>query len=280
MPERDGLAVHRQGHRALELVLQLADVSGPVEAREPLERRGLDAGNALGMPLGRAGEAHIGKKRNVGTSLAERGDVYREGAHPEVEIIPESSPFHLRAQVAVGSGDEPHVDLPWAAVAHQRYLRTWPPDCGTASAAETVEPDLELEAAVLRLLDGFEGVFQAQLAGPYLLDLNPRVYGSLPLAVEAGANLPAVYCDLLRGVERDVVRARPGVFYRWIEGDLRHLFAGVRDGSLGLGAAVRALLPRRGAAHSTESLSDPLPAIARLRYAMRRSRPRGSATHG
>src|SRR5436190_6084019 len=167
-----------------------------------------------------------------------------------------------------------------AAAAHQRYLRTWPPDCGTASAAETVEPDLELEAAVLRLLDGFEGVFQAQLAGPYLLDLNPRVYGSLPLAVAAGANLLAVYCDLLRGVEREAVRARPGVFYRWVEGDLRHLFAGVRDGSVGLGAALRALRPRRGAAHSTESLSDPLPALSRLRFAMRRSRPRGAETHG
>lgn len=167
-----------------------------------------------------------------------------------------------------------------AAAVHQRYLRTWPPDCGTACAAETVEPDPELEAAVLGLLYGFEGVFQAQLAGPYLLDLNPRVYGSLPLAVEAGANLPAVYCDLLRGVERDVVRARPGVFYRWLEGDLRHLFAGVRDGSLGLGAAVRALLPRRGAAHSTESLSDPLPAVSRLRFALSSSRRRGPATRG
>jgi hypothetical protein len=167
-----------------------------------------------------------------------------------------------------------------AAAVHQRYLRTWPPDTGTASAAETVEPDLELEAAVLRLLDGFEGVFQAQLAGPYLLDLNPRVYGSLPLAVAAGANLPAVYCDLLRGVERDLVRARPGVFYRWVEGDLRHLAAGLRDGSVGLGAAVRALRPRRGAAHSTESLSDPGPALSRLRFALRRSRHRGPATAG
>src|SRR5207302_4119099 len=27
---------------------------------------------------------------------------------------------------------------------HQRYLRTWPVDCGTASAAVTVEPDPEL----------------------------------------------------------------------------------------------------------------------------------------
>ena len=109
------------------------------------------------------------------------------------------------------------------AAIHQRYHRTWPPDCGTASAAETVVPDRELEERLLALLAGYEGIFQAQLAGDLLLDVNPRVYGSLPLAVAAGANLPAVWCGLLRGqLASGVIRARPGVFYRWIEGDLRH----------------------------------------------------------
>src|SRR5438094_63608 len=31
------------------------------------------------------------------------------------------------------------------AVSHQRYVRTWPPDCGGASVAETSSPDLEQE---------------------------------------------------------------------------------------------------------------------------------------
>jgi predicted ATP-grasp superfamily ATP-dependent carboligase len=152
------------------------------------------------------------------------------------------------------------------AAVHQRYLRTWPADCGTSCAAETVPPDLELEEQLLRLLRGYQGIFQAQLAGPYLLDVNLRPYGSLPLAVAAGANLPAIYCDLLRGREVRQVRGAAGVFYRWVEADLRRLWRAVRRGEMSLGSALRELRPRPGAAHSTESLLDPGPLLARLRF--------------
>ena len=176
---------------------------------------------------------------------------------------------------------QPFVDSPvWAvggvtwkgrlvAAAHQRYLRTWPLDCGTASAAVTVEPDPAVEERLLALLDGYDGIFQAQFTGEFLLDLNPRVYGSLPLAVAAGANLPAVLCELLRGEEVPSVRARAGVNYRWIEGDLRALRGLVRDKRIGLASAARAIGPRRGSAHSVASLRDPGPLFARLRYTMR-----------
>jgi predicted ATP-grasp superfamily ATP-dependent carboligase len=153
---------------------------------------------------------------------------------------------------------------------HQRYLRTWPGDCGTACAAQTVQPDLELEGRLLRLLDGYEGIFQAQLAGDFLLDLNPRVYGSLPLAVAAGANLPLIYCDRVAGKKAPLIRARPGVFYRWLEGDLRHLGWAVRGGRMGIGSALAALRPHPGTAHSTEWLRDPMPMVARLRHAASR----------
>jgi predicted ATP-grasp superfamily ATP-dependent carboligase len=153
------------------------------------------------------------------------------------------------------------------AVVHQRYLRTWPPDCGTACAAFSVEPDIEVEQCLLRLLDGYRGIFQAQFAGDHLLDLNPRVYGSLPLAVAAGANLPAIYCDLVSGKEVRSVRSRPGVFYRWLEGDVRHLALAVREGRVGFVSALRSLRPHRKTVHSTESLRDPMPMVARLRHA-------------
>lgn len=158
------------------------------------------------------------------------------------------------------------------AMVHQRYFRTWPAECGTACAAQTTEPDLELEQRLLRLLDGYEGVFQAQLAGNHLLDLNPRVYGSLPLAVAAGANLPALYCDLVRGGDVDTVRARPRVFYRWLEGDLRHMAWALHPGRRVVGSALKMLRPHRGTAHSTESLRDPMPMVARLRHAATRRR--------
>jgi predicted ATP-grasp superfamily ATP-dependent carboligase len=158
------------------------------------------------------------------------------------------------------------------AAVHQRYLRTWPARCGTACAALTVEPDVDLERLLLRLLQGYQGIFQAQLAGDRLLDLNPRVYGSLPLAVAAGANLPVVYCDLLSGKEVPTVRARPGVFFRWIEGDLRHLAWAVRGGHVGFVSALWMLRPHRESAHSTESLRDPMPMVARVRHALTRRR--------
>ncbi|MDP8899839.1 MAG: hypothetical protein M3N33_01565 [Actinomycetota bacterium] len=152
------------------------------------------------------------------------------------------------------------------AVAHQRYLRTWPPECGTSSAAETVAPDLEVEEKLLTLLVGYTGIFQAQFAGDFLLDLNPRVYGSLPLAVASGVNLPAILCGLLRGETAALRRARPGVAYRWLEGDLRHIIVGVRSRRLSVAAAASALRPRSHTAHSVFSLRDPGPQLARLRH--------------
>ena len=158
------------------------------------------------------------------------------------------------------------------AAVHQRYLRTWPPDAGGASRAVSTEPDAALEERLVRLLGGRDGIFMAQLVDDVLLDLNPRVYGSLPLAVAAGVNLPAIYCDLVRGGAVRSRRGRPGVSFRSTEGDVRHVLARVRSKSMGVGAAFRALRPRRGVAHPVESLRDPGPMIARARYALGRAR--------
>ncbi|MDQ4144907.1 MAG: ATP-grasp domain-containing protein, partial [Actinomycetota bacterium] len=154
------------------------------------------------------------------------------------------------------------------AALHQRYLRTWPRDCGVACAAQTVEPDENLEGHLVRLLDGYNGIFQAQFAGNYLLDLNPRVYGSLPLAVAAGVNLPGLYCALVSGKRVAPVRARTGVFFRWIEGDLRHAWSAIRERDKKVTDILRDLRPHRRTAHSTESFTDPGPMLSRLLYAL------------
>jgi hypothetical protein len=149
------------------------------------------------------------------------------------------------------------------AVVHERWLRIWPVPCGLPSAALTVAADHEVEEGLEALLSGYQGVFTAQFAGPYLLDLNLRVHSTLPLAVAAGVNLVAWYCDLLRGRSPESVRARPGVFFRWLEGDVRHVLWGVRNGTIALPTAARLLKPHPGAAHSIESIQDPMPGIAR-----------------
>lgn len=176
---------------------------------------------------------------------------------------------------------QPFVDEPLRSVAgviwhgrlvasvHQRYLRTWPATSGGACAAETTEPDLELEDRLPRLLTDHEGIFHVQLAGDLLIDVNPRVYGSHPLAQRAGVNLVGLACDLVRGdsLPPGLLRGRPGVFYRSLEGDLRHRAHALRAGQIDLGEAIGSLLPRRGAAHGPESVSDPGPLIARARFA-------------
>jgi predicted ATP-grasp superfamily ATP-dependent carboligase len=179
---------------------------------------------------------------------------------------------------------QPWIDAPMHAVAgvvwrgrlvaavHQEYLRTWPVVCGTASAAVTIRVTDDVVGPIVRMLDGYDGVFQAQFVGRFLVDLNPRVYGSLPLAVAAGANLPAVVCDLMAGRDVPTTRARPGVAYRWPEGDLKHLVARAQARSLPARSLLAALRPRRPTAHSVMSLRDPRPMLTRIGYVARRSR--------
>lgn len=152
------------------------------------------------------------------------------------------------------------------ALSHQRYQRLWPVRAGVSSAAVTVPPDYETEQKLAVLLKGHNGVFQAQFAGPYLLDLNPRVFGSLPLTLAAGPNLPAIACDAAGGRFTTLARARSGVRYRWVEGDVRHLVSGWRTGRLSASDVLRECAPHRGTAHSSESMLDPGPALERLRY--------------
>jgi hypothetical protein len=169
----------------------------------------------------------------------------------------------MRAIAGVADGER------LVAVVHQRYLRTWPVDCGVASAAVTTTPATDDEERLASLLQGFSGVFQAQFLGPHLIDLNVRVYGSLPLAVAAGVNLPALACDIAQGSRPPFSRGRPGVRYRWLEGDLRSVAERSRTGELSSGAAAKALLPRPRTAHSVELWADPRPAAVRLAYALR-----------
>ena len=155
------------------------------------------------------------------------------------------------------------------AVIHQLYLRTWPRRCGGACAAVSTGPVPLLEEGITKLLQGFDGIFHAQFSGDYLLDLNPRPYGSLPLATRAGVNLPSLYCDLLRGAEAPPVplRAASGYMYRWIEGEVRHVADALASRDMTLGRVVGVLRPRRRVSYGPDSITDPGPTLARLRYA-------------
>ncbi len=163
------------------------------------------------------------------------------------------------------------------SVAHQRTQRVWPPGAGVSAYAQTVEADQALEEGVGRLIRSLEwsGIFQAQFIhtaqGPLLIDLNPRVYGSLALATAAGANLPSLWVALGAGYPAEPTPYRVGVRYRSEELDPRALLHLVREGQPL--AALLGAIPRRNTTHAIMRLADPLPGLTSVGKLAVRWRP-------
>ena len=143
--------------------------------------------------------------------------------------------------------------------------RVWPDRAGQAVFAETIQmtPSRERKLGAFMRELGWSGVFNLQLieahGREYVIDLNPRFYVSLSLAVAAGLNLPAIWASLLLGRQVEARGYRVGVRFRQEKGDPRAILAEVRRGHL---AAARDLLPRRRTVHALFSIRDPAPALS------------------
>ena len=156
--------------------------------------------------------------------------------------------------------------------------RVWPERCGHAVYAETIPmiPERERTVATFMRELGWSGVFNLQLiehgGRDYVIDLNPRLYVSLSLAVAAGLNLPAIWASLLLGLPVEAGGYRTGIRFREERGDLHAIFSELGRGRL---EAARALLPRRRTVHALFSIRDPRPGLSILgdvRAALRRRR--------
>jgi predicted ATP-grasp superfamily ATP-dependent carboligase len=157
---------------------------------------------------------------------------------------------------------------------HKRSDRTWPPAAGVFAYGRTVEPEPALGEGCARLLGaiGWSGIFNLQFlepqhGEPLLIDLNPRAYHSMALAIGAGANLPGVWLDLLLGRPPRPAHARPAVRFRAEDDDLRALKTLAANGHRG--AALGALLPRRRTTHALFARTDPGPLAFRMRELVR-----------
>jgi predicted ATP-grasp superfamily ATP-dependent carboligase len=134
-----------------------------------------------------------------------------------------------------------------------------------------VQSDPAVEAGVRQLIRllRWSGIFQLQFirAGStsYVIDLNPRIYGSLGLAIAAGLNFPAIWADLLLGRTPRVGSYKVGARFRSEERDLATLVASIvgRDWRM----ALEVLRPRRRTAHALGSISDPMPLLMSGRLA-------------
>jgi predicted ATP-grasp superfamily ATP-dependent carboligase len=179
--------------------------------------------------------------------------------------------------------------LPRAAFQHQR-IREIPINGGASSFRESVMIDPELYDYATRMMQAlcWTGLamveFKIGKDGPKLMEINGRVWGSLPLAVLSGMDFPAHLADLYfssppenpsvllkdykvgiraRNLELDIL---------WIltvlKGKKRYPFLPIP----GRGEAVKALLGLMNPGYRFDilSLDDPLPGLFEIRKVIRK----------
>jgi predicted ATP-grasp superfamily ATP-dependent carboligase len=148
-----------------------------------------------------------------------------------VRGLPEREPLVVqeRAQGALVALDLV-VDREGELAARFQYVtrRTWPLEAGPPSLALGVEPDEQLFGKAARMLAdaGYAGLAELQFIdsakGPTLIDVNLRFFGTMPLALASGVNLPAAWHSVVTGEERPPRPGdyRVGVGFRWLEADV------------------------------------------------------------
>ncbi|MBI5236576.1 MAG: ATP-grasp domain-containing protein [Deltaproteobacteria bacterium] len=157
-----------------------------------------------------------------------------------------------------------------AKVAYKQ-LRDYPVNCGQATLRISVRNE-RAEANLQRLLEhlNWHGVCQADFvvdaktAAPYLIDLNPRFWGSLAQALASGVDFPYLYYKLImNGDVTPVEGFKTGVVTRWLGGDLRGFLPHLRASESRLGFLKDFFFPAiRASYYDDFSLADPLPFLA------------------
>jgi predicted ATP-grasp superfamily ATP-dependent carboligase len=124
-----------------------------------------------------------------------------------------------------------------ARFAHRR-LREKPPLGGVSVLRESIDVPADVgHQSELLLGDlGFSGLAMVEFrrtpdGRPVLMEINPRPWGSLQLAIDAGVDFPRLMVEGRRGIlpEGSADRARSGVRTRWLLGDVDHWLACARS---------------------------------------------------
>jgi predicted ATP-grasp superfamily ATP-dependent carboligase len=115
-----------------------------------------------------------------------------------------------------------------ASIAQQLAVHVWPRPVGVTARGRTVTVDVKLRASIEALLDelSWQGIAQLQFlvaedGEPHLLDFNPRYYGSIALAIRAGANHPDAWARVATGLPVTPAIGRPGATFQWFTRDVR-----------------------------------------------------------
>jgi predicted ATP-grasp superfamily ATP-dependent carboligase len=147
-------------------------------------------------------------------------------------------------------------------------LRDYPSTGGQATLRVSIRSE-KAEQFLERLLQelGWHGPCQAdfiidsQDGTPYLIDLNPRLWGSLAQAIASGVDFPALIYRIARdGDVEPVTSFRTGVVTRWLGGDLAALPSRLRRSDQKLETLRNFIFPStRAALYDDLSASDPFP---------------------
>jgi predicted ATP-grasp superfamily ATP-dependent carboligase len=156
-----------------------------------------------------------------------------------------------------------------ASFVHKR-LREYPVTGGASTLRESVQRDdiRDMAQVLLNALNWF-GVGMVEFKvdprdnTPKLMEVNPRFWGSLSLAVQAGVNFPYLLYRMSRGESfRPVEHYQIGKRCRWLlPGDILHFIYNPKR---------RRLVPEffnfwdRNTAYDIVSIEDPLPVLGRI----------------
>lgn len=149
-----------------------------------------------------------------------------------------------------------------------KQLREYPPSGGQATFRISLQDEV-IESYFQKMLESmnWHGICQADFMverrsnTPYLIDLNPRFWGSLAQGIASGVDFPyLLYKIALEGDVERVDSFKADVVSRWIGGDLR-VFPTYLKNSKSKIRCIRNFLPRRGGGQYYDDfdIRDPLP---------------------
>jgi len=117
-----------------------------------------------------------------------------------------------------------------------RQLRNFPTNTGQATLRIS-QSEPEAEEYLNKMLEtmNWHGVCQADFVKdkytgrPYLIDINPRLWGALAQGIEAGVDFPyLLYKIAMDGDVNPVMGFKEGIVTRWLGGDIRAFFPSIK----------------------------------------------------
>lgn len=177
---------------------------------------------------------HATRVRHVPDAAALRAAIEQDPALTQHPFLLQGY-VHGTGQGVFAAYDEGR-EVAWFA---HRRLREKPPAGGVSVLCESMPVPANLREVGSRLLDeaGWHGIAMVEFkvgtdGTPWLMEINPRLWGSLQLAVDAGVDFPWLLHQIMLGARPEPVTTyRTGQRLRWLLGDLDRLYLVLRDGT-------------------------------------------------